>query len=67
MGLLTPRNFNNRKAKNMVYPSNSAFFTTTVGGMQLSYVSELSALQNTNVYSVINRIASDVASAHFKT
>lgn len=67
MGLLTPRNFNKRKAKNMVYPSNPAFFTTTVGGMQLSYVSALSALQNTNVYSVINRIASDVASAHFKT
>ncbi|WP_270740260.1 phage portal protein [Lacticaseibacillus paracasei] len=67
MGLLTPKNFNKRKAKNMVYPSNPAFFTTTVGGMQLSYVSALSALQNTNVYSVINRIASDVASAHFKT
>ena len=67
MGLLTPKNFNKRKAKNMAYPSNPAFFTTTVGGMQLSYVSALSALQNTNVYSVINRIASDVASAHFKT
>jgi HK97 family phage portal protein len=54
----------------MMYPSSGNFsnaLATFIGGKSISYVSAESALKNTNVYSVINRIASDVASAHFKT
>ncbi|KRO14233.1 portal protein [Lactiplantibacillus xiangfangensis] len=69
MGLLTPRNYKQHKINNYVYPSGGGFtpLLSSVGGKQISYVSAGGALRNINVFSVINRIASDVASAHFKT
>lgn len=67
MGLLRP-NTSKHKTTNMVYPSTSGMFRYSyVGGKPISYVSASSALKNPNVYSVINRIATDVAAAHFKT
>ncbi|WP_338230591.1 phage portal protein [Lactiplantibacillus paraxiangfangensis] len=69
MGLLTPHNYKKSKVSNYVYPSGGGFtpLLTSVGGKPISYVGAGSALKNINVFSVINRIASDVASAHFKT
>lgn len=70
MGLLTPHNYARHKVKNYVYPSNSNFgnaLQSLIAGKPISYVSAELALKNTNIYSVVNRIASDVASAHFKT
>lgn len=69
MGLLTPRNFKKRKAKNFVYPSGSGMHSmmSSIAGLPISFVGANEALSNVNVFSVINRISSDVASAHFKT
>lgn len=69
MGLLTPRGYAKHKVKNAVYPSYPGLITygTSIGGVPISYVSAGTALKNVNVFSVLNRIASDVASAHFKT
>lgn len=71
MGLLTPhRRARPQAAKDMMYPSSGDFgnaLATLIGGKPIAFVSASRALKNTNVYSVINRIASDVASAHFKT
>lgn len=69
MGLLTPNNFKRTKVTNMVYPSTSSFspFTTSVAGMPISYVNGENALNNINIFSVINRISNDVSAAHFKT
>lgn len=70
MGLLTPRNFKKNKTTNMVYPSSGSFtnaLATLIGGKPIGYVPASQALKNVNVYSAINRISSDIASAHFKT
>ena len=69
MGLLTPKNYHKPKITNMVYPSTPGLlsFNTSVGGIPVSYVDAGGALKNVNIYSVINRISSDIASAHFKT
>ncbi|WP_461241143.1 phage portal protein [Paucilactobacillus sp. N302-9] len=71
MGLLTPRNYHSKHAKNMMYPSTGSYFpftmSSSIGGTPISYISAGTPLKNTNIFSVINRIASDVASAHFKT
>lgn len=70
MGLLTPRNFKKNKTTNMVYPSSGSFtnaLATFIGGKPIGYVPASQALKNVNVYSAINRISSDIASAHFKT
>lgn len=70
MGLLTPRNFKKNKTANMVYPSSGSFtnaLATLIGGKPIGYVPASQALKNVNVYSAINRISSDIASAHFKT
>lgn len=40
---------------------------STIASMPISYANAEGALNNINVFSVVNRIASDVASAHFKT
>lgn len=70
MGLLTPRNYKKHKTTNMVYPSSGNFMNalaTLIGGKPIGYVPASQALKNVNVYSAINRISSDIASAHFKT
>ena len=70
MGLLTPRNYKKNKTMNMVYPSSGSFtnaLATLIGGKPIGYVPASQALKNVNVYSAINRISSDIASAHFKT
>lgn len=67
MGLLTPRGYKRSKTKNMVYPSTSDLFLSTIGGLPISYVDSGNVLKDSNVFSVINRISSDIASAHFKT
>lgn len=70
MGLLTPRNYKKHKTTNMVYPSSGSFtnaLATLIGGKPIGYVPASQALKNVNVYSAINRISSDIASAHFKT
>lgn len=70
MGLLTPRNYKSRKTTDMVYPSSGSFtnaLATLIGGKPIGYVPASQALKNVNVYSAINRISSDIASAHFKT
>lgn len=70
MGLLTPRNYEKNKTTNMVYPSSGSFtntLATLIGGKPIGYVPASQALKNVNVYSAINRISSDIASAHFKT
>ena len=70
MGLLTPRNYKKNKTTNMVYPSSGSFtntLATLIGGKPIGYVPASQALKNVNVYSAINRISSDIASAHFKT
>lgn len=70
MGLLTPRNHKKHKTTNMVYPSSVSFtntLATLIGGKPIGYVPASQALKNVNVYSAINRISSDIASAHFKT
>ena len=70
MGLLTPRNHKKNKTTNMVYPSSGSFtntLATLIGGKPIGYVPASHALKNVNVYSAINRISSDIASAHFKT
>lgn len=70
MGLLTPRNYKKHKTTNMVYPSSGNFtnaLATLIGGKPIGYVPASQALKNVNVYSAINRISSDIASAHFKT
>lgn len=70
MGLLTPRNYKKNKTTNMVYPSSGSFtntLATLIGGKPIGYVPAGQALKNVNVYSAINRISSDIASAHFKT
>ncbi|GKT04423.1 phage portal protein [Furfurilactobacillus sp. WILCCON 0119] len=68
MGLVTPNNYHRKKVRDMVYPSSGGdFYWSSVGGTPIAYVNADNALKNTNVFAVINRIASDVASAHFKT
>lgn len=70
MGLLTPRNYKKNKTTDMVYPSSGSFtnaLATLIGGKPIGYVPASQALKNVNVYSAINRISSDIASAHFKT
>lgn len=67
MGLLTPKNYHRNTARNMVYPSTSDLFLTNIGGHPILYADASNVLKDTNVFSVINRIASDVAAAHFKT
>jgi HK97 family phage portal protein len=67
LGLLTRRKFNN----SVSYPSTSAggipFFSTIVGDKTVNYVSGSAALRNSDIFSVINRISSDIAAAKFKT
>ncbi|KRN36117.1 phage-related portal protein [Lactiplantibacillus plantarum] len=50
-----------------MYPSTSDLFLSTIGGLPISYVDSGNVLKDSNVFSVINRISSDIASAHFKT
>ncbi|WEV36222.1 phage portal protein [Lactobacillus sp. ESL0677] len=67
MGFLTRRKFKN----SVSYPSTSAggipFFSTIIGGQTVNYVSGAAALRNSDIFSVINRISSDIAAAKFKT
>lgn len=67
MGLLTRRKFKN----SVSYPATSAggipFIGTTIGGQTVNYVSAASALHNSDIFSVINRISSDIAAAKFKS
>lgn len=67
MGLLTRRKFKN----SVSYPSTSAggipFFSTIVGDKTVNYVSGTATLRNSDIFSVINRISSDIAAAKFKT
>ncbi|WP_062909667.1 phage portal protein [Pediococcus damnosus] len=65
MGLLS-----RSKIKNMVYPSTHGYSPSLyqiVGGKEIVMADASGALKNSDVYSVINRISSDVASAKFKT
>jgi len=65
MGLLS-----RSKIKNMVYPSTHGYSPSLyqiVGGKKIVMADASGALKNSDVYSVINRISSDVASAKFKT
>lgn len=70
MGLLTPRNYKKHKTTDMVFPSSGGFtnvLATLIGGKPIGYVPASQAMKNVNIYSAINRISSDIASAHFKT
>ena len=65
MGLLSRSNI-----KNMYYPSTHGFnpeLYQIVGGKKIVMADASGALKNSDIYSVINRISSDVASAEFKT
>lgn len=65
MGLLSRSNI-----KNMYYPSTHGFnpeLYQIVAGKKITMADASGALKNSDIYSVINRISSDVASAKFKT
>lgn len=65
MGLLSPR----KRVNNVMYPSSHGYpyFISNVAGSPVKYVSAGNALKNSDVYSSVNRISSDIASAMFKT
>ncbi|MGR8826053.1 phage portal protein [Leuconostoc citreum] len=54
---------------NTTYPSTHGYdpIISQISGLPVSYISGASALKNSDIFSVINRIASDIASANFKT
>ncbi|GEA92758.1 phage portal protein [Pediococcus damnosus] len=65
MGLLSRSNI-----KNMYYPSTHGFnpeLYQIIAGKKIMMADASGALKNSDIYSVINRISSDVASAKFKT
>lgn len=65
MGLLSRSHI-----KNMVYPSTHGYSPALyqmIAGEEIVMADASSALMNSDIYSVINRISSDVASAKFKT
>lgn len=75
MGLLTPRNFKNKKitgksnskiTNSMVYPGLSSV-TTSISGIPITYSSGNSALNNPLIFSAISKISNDVAASKFKT
>lgn len=70
MGLMTPSNYRRPKIRNdMSYPSTSEqpTFVTNIAGNPISYTPARSAFNNTDVYAVVVRIASDIASARLST
>lgn len=68
MGLMTSRN-RQHKISDSTYPSTHGYdpIISQISGLPVSYISGASALKNSDIFSVINRIASDIASANFKT
>lgn len=65
MGLLSRSHI-----KNMVYPSTHGYSPALyqmIAGKKIVMADASGALKNSDIYSVINRISSDVASAKFKT
>jgi len=68
MGLMTSRNRQHKISDN-TYPSTHGYdpIISQISGLPVSYISGASALKNSDIFSVINRIASDIASANFKT
>ena len=70
MGLMTPSNYRRPKIRNdMSYPSTSEqpTFVTNIAGNPISYTPSRSAFNNTDVYAVVVRIASDIARARLST
>ena len=67
MGLMTSRN--RHKISDNTYPSTHGYdpIISKISGLPVGYISGESALKNSDIFSVINRIASDIASAQFKT
>lgn len=54
---------------NTTYPGTHGYdpVISKIAGLPVGYVGGASALKNSDIFSVINRIASDIASAKFKT
>lgn len=65
---MTSRN-RQHKISDSTYPSTHGYdpIISQISGLPVSYISGASALKNSDIFSVINRIASDIASANFKT
>lgn len=65
---MTSRN-RQHSVKDVAYPSTHGYdpIISQVAGLPVGYISGASALKNSDIFSVINRIASDIASAKFKT
>lgn len=68
MGLMTARN-RQHNIGNTTYPGTHGYdpVISKIAGLPVGYVGGASALKNSDIFSVINRIASDIASAKFKT
>lgn len=68
MGLMTARN-RQHKISDTTYPSTHGCdpIISQIAGLPVGYISGANALKNSDIFSVINRIASDIASAKFKT
>lgn len=68
MGLMTARN-RQHSIGNTTYPGTHGYdpVISKIAGLPVGYVGGASALKNSDIFSVINRIASDIASAKFKT
>jgi len=68
MGLMTSRN-RQHKISDVAYPATHGYdpIISQIAGLPIGYVSGANALKNSDIFSVINRIASDIASAKFKT
>lgn len=68
MGLMTSRN-RQHKISDTTYPSTHGYdpVISQIAGLPVGYISGANALKNSDIFSVVNRIASDIASAKFKT
>lgn len=65
---MTSRN-RQHKISDTTYPSTHGYdpIISQIAGLPVGYISGANALKNSDIFSVINRIASDIASAKFKT
>lgn len=65
MGLLTRRQ---RFKNDLSMPSTHGIsYSSLIGGIPITYVNATNALKNSDIFSVIQRISADIASASFKT
>ncbi|ADG39902.1 prophage pi1 protein 35 [Leuconostoc kimchii IMSNU 11154] len=68
MGLMTSRN-RHHKISDVSYPATRGYdpVISKIVGLPIGYVGGGNALKNSDIFSVINRIASDIASARFNS